>query len=451
MNASSLRHFVRLAVTCCGILLDLVAVLLACLAGDWLRYGSLVSGDWIQSFILTFPIYCLAAVVLKGYEQRTLLSRGRTALAAAAALAIAAGFSLSAIFALKVGNVTSRLATGFSLLIALGLLVGLRVGLALFVRRFLRELVATRLIVLTDGIEPLPEGPARLTRVINVRASGMVPSLQDPVFFEALNRLVHNADRILLAFDSPEERVRWCTVMQLGGFDAETLADLGEVRPLALSHWRDQTTLVISRRPLNIAERAIKRLFDLAVTLALMPVVLPIIGFVALAIKMDSRGPVFFAQDRVGRNNRIYRCFKFRSMYVDRLDDAGADSTARGDERVTRLGRLLRLTSLDELPQLFNVIAGDMSLVGPRPHALGSRADGELFWNLVPDYWSRHSMKPGVTGLAQVRGLRGATHRREDIEWRVAADLEYINDWSLWLDIKILVMTPLVVIHRNAY
>jgi len=162
-------------------------------------------------------------------------------------------------------------------------------------------------------------------------------------------------------------------------------------------------------------------------------------------------GPILFVQERMGRNNTTYRCYKFRSMYVDQLDGKGVASTARGDCRITRVGRFLRLTSIDELPQLFNVLAGDMSLVGPRPHALGSRAEGSLFWDLVPDYWSRHSMKPGVTGLAQVRGLRGATHSREDIEHRVAADLEYINGWSLWLDIKILAKTPLVVIHRNAY
>ncbi|MFD2029540.1 sugar transferase [Ancylobacter dichloromethanicus] len=113
--------------------------------------------------------------------------------------------------------------------------------------------------------------------------------------------------------------------------------------------------------------------------------------------------------------------------------------------------KFLRRTSIDELPQLFNVLMGTMSLVGPRPHALGSRAEGSLFWELVPDYWSRHAVKPGLTGLAQIRGLRGATESRRDIEARVAADLEYINNWSLWLDVSILILTARVIIHRNAH
>jgi lipopolysaccharide/colanic/teichoic acid biosynthesis glycosyltransferase len=107
--------------------------------------------------------------------------------------------------------------------------------------------------------------------------------------------------------------------------------------------------------------------------------------------------------------------------------------------------------SLDELPQLWNVIKGEMSLVGPRPHALASTAEGALFWEVAPDYWRRHAMKPGLTGLAQVRGFRGATHSREDVLLRVAADLEYVKTWSFWLDVKILVKTIRVMAHRNAY
>lgn len=451
MTASSLRHFIRLAISCGAFLLDVAAVLSACLIGDWLRYDDLAYGNWIQTFVLAFPVYFLSALALKGYAQRTVVSVGRSFFAAATSLLIGAGFSMSAIFALKVANDTSRLATGYSLVIALVLLVVFRVLLAIFVRRFLHRAVATRFVVLTDGVEPIPHGPTRVMKIVNVRDASLVPAFRDPSFFDALNRLVANADRIVLSFDDPDERVRWSAVMQLSGLDAEIVADLGEVRPLALSHWNDHPTLVISRRPLNIVERAVKRLFDLFVSIALMPVALPVMGLTALAIRLDSPGPILFVQERMGRNKTTYRCYKFRSMYVDQLDGKGVASTTRGDCRITRVGRFLRLTSIDELPQLFNVLAGDMSLVGPRPHALGSRAEGSLFWELVPDYWSRHSMKPGVTGLAQVRGLRGATHSREDIEHRVAADLEYINGWSLWLDIKILAKTPLVVIHRNAY
>jgi lipopolysaccharide/colanic/teichoic acid biosynthesis glycosyltransferase len=132
-------------------------------------------------------------------------------------------------------------------------------------------------------------------------------------------------------------------------------------------------------------------------------------------------------------------------MYTEVADPHGYRSTGRDDDRITRIGGFLRRTSLDEFPQLWNVIRGDMSLVGPRPNALGSTAEGALFWEAVPDYWTRHAMRPGMTGLAQVRGLRGATHTRSDIEKRVAADLEYINSWSIWLDLKILLQTIRVV------
>lgn len=150
-------------------------------------------------------------------------------------------------------------------------------------------------------------------------------------------------------------------------------------------------------------------------------------------------------------DNRQYRCYKLRTMRVASTDIAGGRSASRDDDRITGVGRILRKTSLDEVPQLWNVLVGNMSLVGPRPHALGSTAEGELFWNAVEGYWIRHAMKPGLTGLAQVRGLRGATLSKRDIEKRVEADLEYINTWSMWLDITIIFRTIAVIVHRNAY
>jgi lipopolysaccharide/colanic/teichoic acid biosynthesis glycosyltransferase len=138
-------------------------------------------------------------------------------------------------------------------------------------------------------------------------------------------------------------------------------------------------------------------------------------------------------------------------MRSDAGDAVGRLSAERNDARITRIGRFLRRTSLDELPQLYNVLIGDMSLVGPRPHALESTAEGKYFWEAVDEYWSRHAVKPGITGLAQIRGFRGATESHRDIKERVASDLEYANSWSIWLDIKILLLTPLVLIHRNAY
>jgi polysaccharide biosynthesis protein PslA len=138
-------------------------------------------------------------------------------------------------------------------------------------------------------------------------------------------------------------------------------------------------------------------------------------------------------------------------MRAERADAAGNQSTRRDDDRITRVGRFIRATSIDELPQLFNVLRGEMSLVGPRPHALGSTAGDQLFWEVDQRYWHRHASKPGLTGLAQIRGYRGATPMRDDLTNRLAADLEYINGWTIWRDISILITTLKVIVHRNAY
>nr|WP_253072612.1 sugar transferase [Sphingomonas sp. H160509] len=171
----------------------------------------------------------------------------------------------------------------------------------------------------------------------------------------------------------------------------------------------------------------------------------------ALVIKCDSRGPIFFRQQRVGRGNALFEVFKFRSMRVEQSDASGTVSASRDDVRITRVGRVIRATSIDELPQLLNVLFGSMSIVGPRPHALGSLAGQQLFWEVDERYWHRHALKPGITGLAQVRGFRGATHERSDLTRRLQADLEYIIGWSVLRDFAILISTVRVVVHRNAF
>ena len=147
----------------------------------------------------------------------------------------------------------------------------------------------------------------------------------------------------------------------------------------------------------------------------------------------------------------MFKVFKFRSMRANLSDILGHRSATRDDDRITRIGRIIRSTSIDELPQLFNVIKGDMSIVGPRPHALGSRAAEKLFWEVDQRYWHRHAARPGLTGLAQVRGFRGATIEEKDLRNRLQADLEYVENWSIWRDIKIIFLTFRVILHRNAF
>ena len=405
----------------------------------------------MNSLALLVPSYFVAALAFRAYSMATLRSISRSILAILLALAGSAAISFSAVFALKVGDELSRLQTGMALVLAAFLMVAFRIIGSRLIRRTLQSLIDERIVVLTDGVGIARRAGNRMTSLLDVRKAGIVPSLTDPVFFDRLAQVVREADRVVLSFADTAERQLWIDAIRLTGLDAEVVADLGDVRPIALSHWQDHTTLVVSRGPLNLGERLLKRAFDLSVTCGILLFAGPVIALCALLVKLDSRGPAFFVQERVGRNNRTYRCFKLRTMRTDLTDTRGGVSASRGDPRITRIGNVLRRTSLDELPQLFNVLMGDMSLVGPRPHALGSRAEGALFWELVPDYWSRHAMKPGVTGLAQVRGFRGATHSRSDIEHRVEADLEYINRWSLWLDMKILVMTIRVAVHHNAY
>jgi lipopolysaccharide/colanic/teichoic acid biosynthesis glycosyltransferase len=177
----------------------------------------------------------------------------------------------------------------------------------------------------------------------------------------------------------------------------------------------------------------------------------PLLILTALAVRFNSPGPILFKQVRIGRGNQMFRMYKFRSMYVRELDGAGHRSTSRDDDRVTPVGRFIRRTSVDELPQLINVLKGDMSIVGPRPHALGSRAADKLFWEVDQRYWGRHATKPGLTGLAQIRGYRGATLVEDDLKNRLLADLEYLENWSIWRDIKIIFLTVRVILHRNAY
>jgi Undecaprenyl-phosphate glucose phosphotransferase len=207
-------------------------------------------------------------------------------------------------------------------------------------------------------------------------------------------------------------------------------------------------SLEIQRAPLSAAEQIVKRALDFVIgTLALIFFV-PVMGFTALAIKLDGRGPVFFLQSRKGFNGRKFVMFKFRTMTVEENGDIVTQAT-RNDPRVTKIGRLLRAASIDELPQLINVIRGEMSLVGPRPHAL---VHDNYFEKLLQDYAFRHHVKPGMTGWAQVNGLRGATPSVEQIAQRVEMDLWYINNWSLWFDIQILIKTFFEVLRkRNAF
>jgi polysaccharide biosynthesis protein PslA len=220
-------------------------------------------------------------------------------------------------------------------------------------------------------------------------------------------------------------------------------ARVSSIGGLPFLHLRD--------KPISGMAAAAKRAEDLVIGMPLLCLTAPLMLLVALAIRLDGPGPVLFIQPRLGFNNRVIRVRKFRTMRGMISDEGGCRQAVRGDPRVTRVGRWLRRTSLDELPQLINVVGGSMSLVGPRPHALGTAAAGLPFEAAAADYGSRHRVKPGMTGWAQVRGWSGETDTVEKLRRRVEHDLHYIAHWSLWFDLRILALTVTAVFRDEAY
>jgi len=210
-----------------------------------------------------------------------------------------------------------------------------------------------------------------------------------------------------------------------------------------VSHLGEVPLLNVLERPLRDWRGVAKELEDRLLAAFILFLISPVLAFIALMIKLDSPGPVFFRQKRYGFNNELIEVWKFRSMYHHATDKNAEQLTRKNDPRVTRLGSFLRRTSLDELPQFINVLRGEMSIVGPRPHALSAKAGRVLYQEAIRYYDARHRVKPGITGWAQVNGWRGETETIEQIQKRVEFDLYYIEHWSVWFDIKIIVRTIL--------
>lgn len=223
-------------------------------------------------------------------------------------------------------------------------------------------------------------------------------------------------------------------------------------RPRSYSYVGAAPLLDIFDRPITDWDSVAKRGFDIFFSLLAIAMLWPVMLGAAIAIKLNSKGPVLFKQKRHGFNNEVIDVFKFRSMYIDQCDPEARKLVTKGDPRVTSVGRFIRKTSIDELPQFFNVLKGNLSLVGPRPHAVAAATHDMQFTEVVDGYFARHRVKPGVTGLAQINGWRGEIDSDDKIKQRVACDLYYIENWSLFFDLKILFLTPFRLLNtENAY
>jgi polysaccharide biosynthesis protein PslA len=413
----------------------------------WLYRGSAGLSEALDLVWLLLPVFLTAALYNGAYSLAALQRSLTGSLRALAAVGLSAGMVIFFAFYAKASAEFSRVILTSGTIMAAAALVWCRLQMRAFVRWRCGE--RTHNDVLLDDGGPRVDMPWALR--IDAFALGLVPTLDDPAMLDRIGLALRNADRVLVTCP-PERRAIWAMILKSANVSGDVLDDsvilLGAqgARVEAGHGW-----LKVSIGPLGMRARSAKRLFDLALAGAGLLLLSPVLLVVALAIKLDDGGPALFVQQRVGRGNRFFAMLKFRSMRVADEAITGALSTARDDARVTRFGRLIRRTSIDELPQLWNVLLGDMSIVGPRPHALASLAGDKLFWEIDRRYWQRHALKPGLTGLAQVRGLRGTTDGEADLRERLAADLEYLDGWSLWRDVTIVISTLKVLSHDRAY
>ncbi len=217
----------------------------------------------------------------------------------------------------------------------------------------------------------------------------------------------------------------------------------------AYSYVGDLAVFDMADRPISDWNRVFKWVFDKVVAIVALVLLSPVMLATAVAIKLESKGPVFFRQNRHGFNNELIKIYKFRSMRTDMADATASRLVTKDDPRVTRVGKFIRKTSIDELPQLFNVLKGELSIVGPRPHALQAKADNKLYYDAVEGYFARHRVRPGMTGWAQINGWRGETDTIDKIMQRVNHDLYYIEHWSILFDLYIVLMTPVSLLSKN--
>ena len=274
---------------------------------------------------------------------------------------------------------------------------------------------------------------------------------EDPYFLNKISKEIKHVDRVILDFKSTKESDRFANIVSATSNNIEIIRQLSRLPISSIDNFDEFQTVKLKTYGSDFIEIQTKRVIDIFIVIVASPLWIPIIFISAILIKIDSPGPVFFKQKRIGLRNEFFYIYKFRSMFDDQTDHNGSKLTERNDPRITTFGKFLRNSSLDELPQLFNVLRCEMSLVGPRPSTLEAKAGGKNYWDKFPDYWRRHMILPGMTGLAQIRGLRGNTFTQDDLLKRYKADIEYLESKSLLLDFKILILTFTTLFSKDSF
>ncbi len=410
--------------------------------------------------------------VMDGYLFPVLRSPRRGAIRAAAGLA--AGSLLFCLIVLyRGGNAAALLSSGFiGVVIGSGLLSLERFFVAYAIRRWTRNGFMERRAVIVGGgapardlireMESISDNDIRICGIFDDRddrrSPDMVAGYPKLGTFDELVEFARTAriDILIIALPlSAELRIldllRKLWVLPV---DIRIAAHSSKLRfrPRAYSRIGKVSMLDVFDKPIADWDSVAKRCFDIVFSLLAIALLWPVMLGTALAVKFTSRGPIIFKQKRHGFNNEIVEVYKFRSMYTEMSDPTAKQAVTKNDPRVTPVGRFIRKASIDELPQFFNVLQGRLSLVGPRPHAVAAQTQDRVYVEVVDSYFARHRVKPGVTGWAQINGWRGEIDTDEKIRGRIAADLYYIENWSLWLDLKILILTPIRLLKTdNAY
>lgn len=456
-------------------LFDLLAVALVGLAV--FAFYLFPAVELTQSYAIIIPLMSVASVAL--FQALQLYHVGAMRAFAPQSLRIFAGWSALFIvavlcfFMLKMGDTVSRVWLVSWYVGGLASLLASRAALSVVLRRLTRSGRLERRTAIVGGgeagiglieaLEAQRDSGVRIVGVFDDRNDDRSPdtvggypklgTVEDLVEFARRTHL----DLVIFTLPiSAEQRLlHMLRKLWVLPIDIRLSAHMSKLRfrPHSYSYIGAVPVLDVFDKPIADWDMVVKMVFDRVVGALALIVLSPVMLLTALAVKLDSRGPVFFRQKRYGFNNEMIEVFKFRSLYVEHADATASRQVTKGDPRVTRVGRFIRKTSLDELPQLLNVVfKGNLSLVGPRPHVAHAKAEDRLYDQVVDGYFARHKVKPGITGWAQINGWRGETDTEDKIQRRVEHDLYYIENWSVLFDLYILVMTPISLFNtENAY